>query len=165
MIRLLVTLALTALACSGASAAEATVALGVARVRYDDGRWTATVSASSVRFEPQGEAMRRVDPVELHATQEPTPCAVLAARAFALGAYDERELTPMETTIGDVAGVRISGHTRCRNATPRGEVACVRVGRRAYLLQAVQPGCGGRNLFSGIDPLAEIASGITFMGR
>lgn len=45
---------------------------------------------------------------------------------------------------------------------PRGEVACVLVGGRAYLLQAAQPGCGGRNLFSGIDPIAEVASGISF---
>jgi hypothetical protein len=35
-------------------------------------------------------------------------------------------------------------------------------GTRTYLLQALQPGCGGRNLFSGIDPLTEIADGITF---
>jgi hypothetical protein len=38
----------------------------------------------------------------------------------------------------------------------------VKKGSRTYLLQALQTGCGGRNLFSGIDPLAEIAGGITF---
>ncbi len=53
-------------------------------------------------------------------------------------------------------------HTGCRNATPRGVVACAKVAGRTYLLQAVQAGCSGRNLFSGIDPLTELADGISF---
>jgi hypothetical protein len=38
----------------------------------------------------------------------------------------------------------------------------VKSGGRAYVLRSVNPGCEGRNLFSGIDPIAEIAAGITF---
>ncbi len=64
--------------------------------------------------------------------------------------------------MGGIAGEGFSAHTGCRNATPRGEVLCVKVGKRAYVLEALQVGCGGRNLFSGIDPLAEIAAGVTF---
>jgi hypothetical protein len=41
-------------------------------------------------------------------------------------------------------------------------VLCVKTGSRAYLLQALPGGCLGNNLFSGIDPLEEIADGMTF---
>jgi hypothetical protein len=86
----------------------------------------------------------------------------LARRAFDIGLYDALERLPVATRIGGVEGVRLSASTGCRNATPPGAVACVRVAGRAYLLQALQPDCGGRNLFTGIDPLAEIAAGIGF---
>lgn len=146
-----------------ARATEMIVNLGDARVRYDDARWTATPSAASIRFEPQGEVMRRVDPVELQMVDEAGDCDALAARAFALGPYDESEITRQATRIGGIDGVRLSAHTRCRNATPRGVAACVRFEGRAYLLSAVLPGCRGRNLFTGIDPLSELVAGISFL--
>lgn len=164
MKRLATALAL-ALAAGSAIATDAIVTLGEARVRYDDTRWKALPLEGSVSFEPQGEAMRKVDPVELRVVDASAPCEELAARAFALGPYDERDLKPAPTRIAGIPGVRITAHTRCRNATPVGVVACVRVGTRAYLLRALQVGCRGRNLFSGIDPLGEIAAGITFIAR
>ncbi len=49
-------------------------------------------------------------------------------------------------------------------ATPRraARYSASKVGKRAYILEALQVGCGGRNLFSDIDPLSEIAAGVTF---
>jgi hypothetical protein len=89
----------------------------------------------------------------------------LAQRAFALGHYDASEIISTPVAVGGVAAERFAAHTGCRNATPLGEVVCVRFKERAYLLSALQPGCGGRNLFSGIDPLDEIAAGIAFPAR
>lgn len=162
MIRTTAAVALIAVAGAGPSGSEAVVSLGDARVRYDNARWTASASATSIRFEPQGEAMRRHDPVELQMVVEVGDCNVLAARSFALGPYDESEITRQATRIGDIDGVRLSAHTRCRNATPRGHVSCVKVNGRAYLLSALQPDCRGRNLFSGTDPLGELVDGISF---
>lgn len=150
---------------AAALAGDATVELGDARVRYDDARWKALPSEGTVRFEPQGEAMRRLDAVELHVADGAASCAHLAAAAFAIGHYDLTALVSAPWSIGGVQGERFSAHTRCRNATPEGAVACVRVSGRSYLLRAVNLGCEGRNLFSGIDPLSEIAAGLSFADR
>lgn len=160
--RLLAGLALLAFLSAAAHAAEATIALGDARVSYDDARWTALRSADLVRFEPQSEQMHRLDPVELHVADPATPCADLAAQAFALGHYDVTAAVPAPWVIGGIQGERYAAHTRCRNATPKGAVVCVKVANRTYVLRAVNPGCEGRNLFSGIDPLAELSAGISF---
>jgi hypothetical protein len=139
-----------------------TIRIGDASVRYDASRWQAIFSGTSVRFEPQGREMRFIDPVELHVAETGETCESLATSAFAIGAYDTRQLIPSEFRIDGVAGVRISARTGCRNATPLGVAACVRFEKRAYVLQSVQVGCGGGNLFSGIDPIAEIADAIRF---
>lgn len=162
MIRTAATFALLAAACGVALAADTVLKLEDATVRYDETRWRASVAARGATFIPQRELARGLDPVVLHVVDDAAPCPVIARRIFHSGAYDERAIAVEKTIIGGVAGVRLVAHTRCRNATPRGEVACVRLGKRAYLLEALQPGCRGRNLFSGIDPLAEIAAGISF---
>jgi hypothetical protein len=147
---------------SAALAGDATVPLGDASVRFDRARWQASVSHDSISFAPQGEAARELDPVVLRVVAVEQPCAALAESAFGIGHYDVSaiERTPIE--IGGVSGERFMAHTGCRNATPRGVIACAKVAGRTYLLQALQPGCGGRNLFSGIDPLTELAGGISF---
>ncbi len=154
-----------ALACAAPAspvlAAEATVRLGDAVVRFDRARWRADVAGDSIRFEPQGEGTHRVDPVELHVTDD-APCPVLAERAFAFGHYDARDPVPVAIAIAGISGERFAARTGCRNATPTGVVVCMKVAGRAYLLQSLNPGCEGRNLFSGIDPLAEIAAGVSF---
>jgi hypothetical protein len=166
MMRAATTLFMLALAVSGdAIAADAAVTLGDARVRYDDTRWRPLPSEGSVRFEPTGEAARKLDPVELHVAGDDAPCTTLAQRAFAFGHYDASEIISTPVVVGGVAAERFAAHTGCRNATPLGEVVCVRFERRAYLMSALQAGCGGRNLFSGTDPLTEIATGITFTPR
>jgi hypothetical protein len=90
------------------------------------------------------------------------PCAALAETAFSIGHYDIGGIERGPMRFGGVSGERFMAHTGCRNATPRGVIACAKVAGRTYVLQAVNPGCEGRNLFSGIDPLAEIAGGISF---
>lgn len=149
------------LACA-ALAADVAVRLGAAGVRFDRARWQASASHDSVSFTPQGEIARELDPVVLRVVAGEQPCAVLAESAFGIGHYDvsDIERTPIE--IGGVNAERFMAHTGCRNATPRGVIACVKVSGRTYLLQALQIGCGGRNLFSGIDPLTELADGISF---
>jgi hypothetical protein len=117
---------------------------------------------NSISFTPQGEAERDLDPVTLRVVPGDTPCTMLAERAIATGHYDAENMETSAMRVGGVDAERFSTHTGCRNATPRGVVACIRFGSKSYLLQALQPGCGGRNLFSGIDPLAEISGGISF---
>jgi hypothetical protein len=157
-------LALTAACALGcaALAADVVVRLDDASVRFDRARWQASVSRESIIFAPQGEAARKLDPVVLRVTAGEQPCAALAESAFGIGHYDVSAIARAPIAIGDVNGERFMAHTGCRNATPRGVVACIKVGRKSYLLQALQPGCGGRNLFSRIDPLAELAAGISF---
>jgi hypothetical protein len=157
------TLTATCVLACAALAADVVVRLGDASVRFDRARWQASVSHDSISFAPQGEAARELDPVVLRVVAGDQPCAALAETAFGIGHYDVSaiERTPIE--IGGVNGERFMAHTGCRNATPRGVVACAKVAGRTYLLQALNLGCEGRNLFSGIDPLTELADGISFV--
>jgi hypothetical protein len=143
-------------------AADTVVRLGDASIRFDRARWKASISHDSISFAPQGEPARELDPVLLRVVSEDAPCAALAESAFGIGHYDVSDMARTPIEIGGVSGERFMAHTGCRNATPRGVIACAKVSGRTYLLQALQPGCGGRNLFSGIDPLAELTDGITF---
>ncbi|MTD93007.1 hypothetical protein GIW81_01520 [Hyphomicrobium sp. xq] len=157
-------LALTAacgLACA-ALAAEVAVRLDDASVRFDRARWQASVSHDGISFSPHGEAARELDPVVLRVVAGEQSCAVLAATAFGIGHYDLSAIEGTPIVIGGIGGERFMAHTGCRNATPRGEIICAKVAGRTYLLQALNAGCEGRNLFSGIGPLEEIASGISF---
>jgi hypothetical protein len=149
------------LACT-ALAADVAVRLGDASVRFERTRWQASVSRDSITFAPQGEAARELDPVVLRVVAGEQPCAALAESAFGIGHYDVSAVERAPIEIGGVNGERFMAHTGCRNATPRGVIACMKVAGRTYLLQALNPGCEGRNLFSGIDPLTELTDGISF---
>ncbi len=153
-----------ALAVTTAHAEQQTVRLAAAVVRFDDTRWAATETTGSVRFVSRADAARKLDAVELRQipVRDGDTCETHAARMFATGLYDLGAIkrTPMQ--LASMSAERFTAHTGCRNATPRGEIACLRVGGAAYLLVAVQAGCRGNNLFSGIDPLGEIATGMTF---
>ncbi len=146
----------------GAHAADAIIHLGDARVRYDDTRWQATERSGRVQFTPLGENARRLDPADLRILDDSATCTDLALQAYELGYYDTRALAPTPTVVGGVKGERFEAHTGCRNATPRGVIICVKTKGSAYLLQSLNTGCQGNNLFSGIDPLSEIANGMTF---
>jgi hypothetical protein len=156
------TLAAACVFASVALAADTVVRLGDASVRFDRARWQASVFQDSISFAPQGEAARELDPVVLRIVTDDAPCAALAESAFGIGHYDVSDIARIPIEIGGVSGERFMAHTGCRNATPRGVVACAKVASRTYLLQALNPGCEGRNLFSGIDPLTELAAGISF---
>jgi len=143
-------------------AAEAIVELGDARVAYDDARWRAVEQRGRIEFAPQGENARRMDGAVLRIVDGDNACSDLALQAFEVGLYDTDGLTSTPVAVGGIAGERFEAHTRCRNATPRGVVICVKHGAYAYLLQSLNPGCSGNILFSGIDPLNEVAAEITF---
>jgi len=157
-----VALLLAALVAPGAGAADASVALEGVSVRYDDARWQATGGPRHVLFTPIGKEMRRMDPVDLRVVDGNGTCTDLALQAFAFGQYDTDGMASVPIKVGGVAGDRFAAHTGCRNATPQGVVICVKSGGYAYLLQSLNPGCSGRNLFSDVDPLDEIARGISF---
>jgi hypothetical protein len=156
----LATLAVAAQAIAGTSAAR----VGGTTIRFDADRFKVTSpSPDSAAFAPQGDAAKELATVTVHgyADTDGFACSELARRAFQAGPYDAGEMEASAISVGGVAGMRFATHTRCRNATPRGEVACVKAAGRAYVLAALQAGCGG-NPFSEVDPLAEIAAGITF---
>jgi hypothetical protein len=143
-------------------AADVVVRLGDAGIHFDRARWQASASHDSISFTPQGETARELDPVVLRVVAGEQPCAALAETAFGIGHYDVSAMERVPIEFGGVNGERFMAHTGCRNATPRGVIACAKVAGRTYLLQALNPGCEGRNLFSGIDPLTELTDGISF---
>jgi hypothetical protein len=147
-----------------AHAEQRTVRLGAALVRFDIARWATTETTGAVYFNPRSDVAPKLDPVELRRIPDNgvATCEAQATRMFGLGHYDLGSIVRAPLSLGGVSGERFTAHTRCRNATPRGEVACVHVGGATYLLVAVNDGCQGNNLFSGIDPLSEIAAGVTF---
>ena len=154
--------ALLCASLSWAAAEEAIAELGDARVTYDGTRWHAVARPQVVEFEPIGDAMRRADPVALRVLDDGESCHALALQAFAVGHYETDALTPTPVTVGGVAGERFEAHTGCRNATPIGAVICVKYGGFAYLVQSLNAGCGGKNLFSASHPLDEVVAGISF---
>lgn len=147
---------------AAALASQSVIELGDAHVRYDDTRWTAAERPGRIELTPIGKVARKLDPVHVRVIEASNSCTELALQAFAIGHYETAGLAPTPIGVGGIKGERFEAHTGCRNATPRGVVICVKTGGKAYLLQSVNVGCEGRNLFSGIDPLAEIAEGLTF---
>lgn len=148
-----------------ASSASSTLRIGDATIEYDAARWQAVAKENDAAlFVPRGEAAQKLDAVEfgVHPDTEAASCADISARLFSAGHYDASHVRTIPTTIGGVAAERYEAHTRCRNATPTGTIACIRRDRRTYVLLSLQTGCGGSNLFSGVDPLGEIAKGVRF---
>jgi hypothetical protein len=146
--------ALTAHPLAGTS----TVHVGAATIRFDAARFKATSASPEAAW---FMAVEDRGTVEVTTSASAESCVELARRAFAAGPYDVRNIEAAAINVGGVAGTRFATHTRCRNATPRGEVACVKTAGRTYLLTALQPGCRG-NPFSRSDPLGEIAAGVKF---
>jgi hypothetical protein len=146
-------------------AAADTVRVGAARINIDGARWQAAdVSDDGVTFVPKGAIASRLDEVHLsrHAAGGDATCERLPQDFLALHDYDPRSYRPSRVVIGGREGTRIAADKPCRNATPIGVIACVKAGSDIYVLSALQADCGGVNLFSGIDPLDEIAKGVSF---
>jgi hypothetical protein len=133
-----------------------------ATIRYDAARYAATTSARGTVFTPL-PSTKDLAPVTVRVLSgSEESCDALTLRAFNPDLYAVEYLQSFPITVGGVKGVRMSAHTRCRNATPIGEGACVTEGGRSYLLESVQASCRGVNPFTGTDALREIAAGITF---
>jgi hypothetical protein len=144
-----------------AAVAASSVHIAGATIRFDDARFKSTsIPPDGASFTPIGRA-NDGGAVEIASSASTESCVELARRAFAAGPYDVRNIEASAINVGGLAGTRFATHTRCRNATPRGEVACVKMAERTYLLTALQPGCHG-NPFSRSDTLGEIAAGVTF---
>jgi hypothetical protein len=157
--------ALILVMAAGAAAAEPrSHRLGEMELVYDAARWRAEpANGRSVTLQPIGEAAGKLDPVMVdRGPAGDGGCEHLARGKLAAGPYAEPAIATME--IAGRPAIRITAHTRCRNAMPRGVVICVEHRGSAYLLSATVPGCrsGARNLFSGIDPLMELAGGVRF---
>jgi hypothetical protein len=152
--------------CATLAAAQTrTVRIGDLELGYDAARWRPEPGgADEIGMHPVGAAVAKLDPV--HVARFPgsgrEDCERLAGRQLARDLYEE----PMAamTTVAGVSSLRLEAHTRCRNAMPRGVVVCTAYRGNAYVLTASRPGCrsGGRNLFSGTDPMQELISGMTF---
>ncbi len=142
-----------------------TLRVGAARIAFDATRWqVADVSKASATFVPKVTIAGRLDPVHIlrHAADSDAPCERLPQDLLALHGYDAQTYNRSRVVLGGRDATRIAARTGCRNATPLGVVACVKSGGDVYVLSALQAGCHGANLFSGIDPLEEIAQGLSF---
>jgi hypothetical protein len=147
-----------------AAAEPGALRLGEMELVYDTARWRVeSAGENSVTLQPVGDAARTLDPVMVdRGPGSEKDCERLARRRLVDRTYEEATASAAE--IAGRPAVRLTAHTRCRNAMPRGVVICVEHRGTAYLLSATRPGCrsGGRNLFSGIDPLLELAGGVRF---
>jgi hypothetical protein len=158
-------LAVLAATALGASAAEPAVHVGGATINFDPAHYRGlSLSAVAAYFAPQKEAAHDLGPVDVrvYSGAESLSCAELAQQTFAAHSYDDTAIEQSAASIGGFPAERFGAHTRCRNATPRGEIACVVARGQTYVFSALQAGCAGRNPFSGVDPLAEIIGGVTF---
>jgi len=158
-------LAVLAATAFAASAADPVVRVGRATIRFDPARYQSiSLSAVAAYFAPQKEAARELGQVGVraYAGAEALSCAELAQQTFAAHSYDDSAIEQFPASIGGRPAERFGAHTRCRNATARGEIACVVAHGQTYVFSALQAGCAGRNPFSGVDPLAEIIGGVSF---
>lgn len=140
--------------------------LGQMELAYDAHRWRAEASAlSDVTLRPIGELARELDPVRLNAVpvEGPADCEGHARDALTGEIYEGAHATAV--AVAGVDAVRLSAWTRCRNAMPHAVAICVAHEGLGYLFVVRQHSCqgGGNNLFSGIDPLAELLEGVRFV--
>jgi hypothetical protein len=148
-----------------AAAEQRTLRLGELELAYDAARWRAEpIGENSVAMQPISATGGKRDPVMVDRTPVgESGCTHLAPRKLAAGPYEEPTATAAE--VDNRPAIRLTAHSRGRNAMPRGTVICAEHRGAAYMLSATRPGCrsGGRNLFSGIDPLQELADGVRFL--
>lgn len=147
-----------------AVADPSSVRLGSALISYDQEAWKAVANENSLRFEPKkaGPPVWR-DPVELRRIVDgQLNCSQISHAEFEAHNYDLSSVKSTQTSIGARQAERFEAWTGCRNATPRGVVVCIRGPDAVYLLSAVQGGCGGSNLFSDVDPVADFGESLSF---
>lgn len=143
-----------------------TVRIGALEIAFDAERWRVDdQSADAITMRPLGPLARKLDPVQI--LQAPATdldaCTPLVRAQLAIRNYSPAKAEPF--ALGSRAAVRLLGASGCRNATARGVAICTFVAGHAYVLVAGNGSCrnGGVNLFSGIDPLEELAAGARFV--
>ena len=151
------------LACVAAVAqAPSTLPFADMEIAYDGQRWRPERGDTAVTLQSIGDDARRLDPVTIKRSVVAgrAGCLDLARQELAGRIYESPTIS--EIQVANLPAVRVTAHTRCRNAMPHGGVICVHHRGNAYLLTANKESCrsGAANLFSGIDPLYEIATGL-----
>lgn len=151
---------------SAIAADSSTVSTGSLEITYDAERWRVDdQSADGFTMRPLGQLARKLDPVQVMKAPATNldACTPLARSQLAIRRYESAKAEP--NTLGGSAAVRLVGASGCRNATARGVAICTYVAGHAYVLVAGKGSCrdGGVNLFSGIDPLEELAGGTRFV--
>ncbi|RZI38760.1 hypothetical protein EGT07_32555, partial [Herbaspirillum sp. HC18] len=124
--------------------------LGDVEVVYDGERWNAEAAGQDgFAMQPIGTAARKLDPVHISKvpSESAEACTALARSRLPISLYDEPTAAPID--IAGVRAIRLTAHTRCRNAMPQGVVVCAYHRGNSYLLTASKAGCrsGGVNLF------------------
>ena len=126
----------------------------------DDERWQVTSRQGSLEIMPVGPAAGDRARVTVETVRRKSAaCAEIAlsrlGEAYAEPVVDRTEIT------GQMA-LRLSAHSRCRSAQPKGVVACLERGDDVLLLVATKASCRspGASPFSKVDPLAEIIGGL-----
>jgi hypothetical protein len=157
-------LAAACLLASAVFGADTAVRLGDASVRFDRARWQASAAHDSISFTPQGDAARELDPVVLRVVAGEQPCAALAETAFSIGHYDIGGIERSPMRVGGVSGERFIAHTGCRNATPRGVVACAKVAGRTSELHEQNHAEEERRGITSRRPAGGVGGGIYFSG-
>ena len=161
-------IAMAAVLCAGASNAAETaiLRLGALQLSYDATRWSAVRAGDGAfTMQPIGAIADELDPVDVTRVQARATdsCETLARRKLSAPMYDGNP-AGVAIEIAGVKALRMTADHGCRNAMPSGVVICAPHRDKFYVLTASRPGCrsGANNLFSGIDPLHELASGIRF---
>jgi hypothetical protein len=161
--RAILVLAAAIAAGAAAAATPKLLRLGDMQISYDGARWRADASGEGVlTMHPVGAIATKFDPVRVTRAPGDQSCEKLGRDALPKTLYEDT--AGIHIDVAGMKALRMSAHTRCRNAMPQGVVICMMSGGSAYLLTASRDGCrsGGNNLFSGIDPLNELMGGLRF---
>jgi hypothetical protein len=115
-------------------------------------------------LEPTGEAVEKVNPLSVRhiAVDGGATCEGLAHEALDAKLYVEIQASAAVTA--QLPAVRFESRTRCRNATPKGIVICVKYGGALYLFISRIADCQSAPPIGPLaeNPLAEILEGASF---
>ncbi len=130
--------ALSGVLAAGGAAANEPLRLGGLALDYDPGSWRlARSTADEAVLEPRGGLEGEQDPVRF--VRRPGDveqvCRALAHETWAGDLYGDPDPTP--TDLAGHPALRLAVHTRCRNATPVGHIACVEAGGTVYAVMTV----------------------------
>jgi hypothetical protein len=151
---------LSAALVAPADAETREAAAGKMRLRYESSRWTLS------NVTPDGFVLTPSDPLDRKRSQvtvlhSPLNCAGLAQAHLPDSLYVVPTIAP--DTLAGRRGERHTAHTRCRNATPRGELLCVPTPTGTYALIAAVASCRSGPSFGRGDPFEEFFDSVRFL--